>query len=88
MRHGVRNALIPVVTVLGIDIGAVLGGLIITEAIFDYPGMGEFFLKAPTTATSRSLMPYMVIIVVLRAVLQPARRPARTPVLDPRIRLD
>ena len=39
-----RNALIPIVTVAAIDIGAIIGGLIITERIFEYPGMGDFFL--------------------------------------------
>jgi peptide/nickel transport system permease protein len=63
MRHGVRNALLPVVTLLGIDIGAILGGLIITEAIFGYPGLGEFFLNAQTNGDFPQLMPYMVLIV-------------------------
>lgn len=87
LRHGVRNALLPVVTLLGIDIGSILGGLIITEAIFDYPGMGVFFLKAQTNGDFPQLMPYLVIIVAsvlffnLLADLCYA-------VLDPRIRLD
>ena len=46
MHHAVRNAMIPVVTVAAIDIGGILGGLIITERIFEYPGMGDFFLTA------------------------------------------
>jgi peptide/nickel transport system permease protein len=45
-RHGVRNALIPITTIAALDIGAIVGGLIITENIFDYPGMGKYFLKA------------------------------------------
>ena len=44
VRHALRNALIPVVTVAAIDVGAILGGLIITESMFSYPGMGEYFL--------------------------------------------
>ncbi len=40
-RHGVRSAITPVVTVLGIDIGALLGGAIITETVFDIPGIGR-----------------------------------------------
>ena len=54
VRHALRNALIPVVTVAAIDIGAILGGLIITERIFSYPGMGEYFLDGlRPKATSR-----------------------------------
>ena len=40
-RHGVRSAITPVVTVLGIDIGALLGGAVITETVFDIPGIGR-----------------------------------------------
>ena len=46
VKHGLRNALIPIVTVAAIDIGAIIGGLIITERIFEYKGMGDFFLTA------------------------------------------
>ena len=53
-KHTVRNALIPIVTIIAIDIGAMLGGLIITENIFNYPGMGVYFIDGATTATSRS----------------------------------
>ena len=41
-----RNALIPLVTVMALDIGALFGGLIITEQIFSIPGMGRLFLDA------------------------------------------
>ena len=46
VSHALRNALIPVVTVAAIDIGAIVGGLIITERMFSYPGMGDYFLTA------------------------------------------
>ncbi len=46
VRHALRNALIPIVTVAAIDIGAIIGGLIITERIFENRGMGDFFLTA------------------------------------------
>ncbi|MFM8994404.1 MAG: ABC transporter permease, partial [Actinomycetota bacterium] len=45
-RHGLRNALIPVVTIAALDVGAIVGGLIITENVFSYPGMGKYFLSA------------------------------------------
>jgi peptide/nickel transport system permease protein len=40
-RHALRNALIPVVTVLGIQFGRLLGGAVVTEAVFSYPGIGR-----------------------------------------------
>jgi peptide/nickel transport system permease protein len=40
-RHGVRSAITPVVTILGLDVGALLGGAVITETVFDIPGIGR-----------------------------------------------
>ncbi|HST55536.1 MAG TPA: ABC transporter permease [Solirubrobacteraceae bacterium] len=41
MRHGVRSAIVPVVTVLGLDIGVLLGGAVLTETVFNIPGIGR-----------------------------------------------
>jgi peptide/nickel transport system permease protein len=46
MRHALRNALIPVVTVIGIQIGRLLGGAVIVESVFAWPGVGRMMLKA------------------------------------------
>ena len=46
VRHGVRNALIPVTTQAGVDVGQLVGGLIVTEQVFQYPGMGRLFLDS------------------------------------------
>jgi peptide/nickel transport system permease protein len=46
LRHALRNALIPVVTVIGLDFGALLGGAIITETVFAWPGVGNLVVKA------------------------------------------
>jgi len=46
MRHGFRNALIPVITVLGLDTGSYLTGSILTETIFGWPGLGRYVLTA------------------------------------------
>lgn len=45
-RHALKNALIPTVTVLGIQFGALLGGAIITEQVFAFPGVGTMLLTA------------------------------------------
>ena len=86
-RHSVRNALVPVVTLLGLDLGTILGGLIITEAIFEYPGMGVFFLKAAGNGDFPQLMPYMVIIII-SVLMFNLIADLTYAVLDPRIRLD
>ena len=41
MRHGLRNALIPVVTLIGIDFGTVIGAAVLTETVFSWPGLGH-----------------------------------------------
>jgi peptide/nickel transport system permease protein len=87
VRHALRNALIPIVTVAAIDIGAIVGGLIITERIFEYRGMGDFLIGALDNGDFPQLMPWMVIIVssviffnLIADILYAW--------LDPRIRLD
>jgi peptide/nickel transport system permease protein len=46
VRHGLRNALIPVVTVFGLDLGALLGGAVITEKVFSMQGLGSLLITA------------------------------------------
>ena len=87
VRHALRNALIPIVTVAAIDIGAIIGGLIITERIFEYPGMGDFFLTAYDNGDFPQLMPWMVF-VVLGVILFNLLADLLYAFLDPRIRLD
>jgi peptide/nickel transport system permease protein len=87
VRHALRNALIPVVTVAALDVGAIFGGLIITERIFDYPGMGDYFLKALGDGDFPLIMPWM-LVVVFAVVLFNLLADLSYRWLDPRIRLD
>ena len=86
VRHAMRNAMLPIVTLAAIDFGALFGGLIITENIFEYPGMGQFFLNAYGNGDFPELMPWMVI-VVLAVILFNLLADLSYAVLDPRIRL-
>jgi peptide/nickel transport system permease protein len=86
MKHALRNALIPLVTVMSLDIGALFGGLIITEQIFSIGGMGRLFYSALLSGDVYVLEAWMVIVAMciigfnlLADVLYG--------VLDPRIRL-
>jgi peptide/nickel transport system permease protein len=87
VRHALRNALIPIVTVAAINIGGIIGGLIVTERIFENKGMGDFFLTAYSNGDFPQLMPYMVL-VVLGVVLANLLADVLYAALDPRIRLD
>jgi len=87
VRHGVRNALIPVSTQAATDAGQLVGGLIVTEKVFQYPGMGRLFLDAlfggdyPVLLASVMITAAAVFVVNLAADVFYG-------VLDPRIRRD
>ena len=46
VRHALPNAMIPIVTVLGLDLGALLAGAVITETVFGWPGIGQLAVSA------------------------------------------
>jgi dipeptide transport system permease protein len=69
--HGLRNALIPVVTVIGLQVGALLGGAILTETIFSWPGVGHWLIESiqrrdyPVLQGGTLLIATLVILVNL-----------------------
>ena len=46
VKHAMKNALIPVVTIMGLQMGALLGGAIVTETVFAWPGLGRLAVRA------------------------------------------
>lgn len=64
MKHGLRNALIPVVTVAALNFGGVLGGAVITETIFSWPGMGKLFIDALNRGETYTLMAWLMVTAV------------------------
>jgi peptide/nickel transport system permease protein len=85
-KHALRNALIPVVTVAAIDIGAIVGGLIITERIFEFRGTGDYLITALGNGDFPQIMPLMFIIVSSVIIFNLLADVAYA-WLDPRIRL-
>lgn len=84
-RHALRSALTPVLTQLGIDVGALLGGAIITENVFGLPGLGQLAVQSVTTQD----LPVIVGIVLLAAffvVIANIVVDLFYGVLDPRVR--
>jgi peptide/nickel transport system permease protein len=86
MRHAFRNALIPLTTVVAFDIGALVGGAIITETVFAWSGMGVLFNNALNTTDVNALMGYFVVTGVLIVIFNIVADLLYS-VLDPRIRV-
>ena len=85
-KHALRNALIPLVTIMAIDIGALFGGLLITEQIFSIHGMGLLFLNALQNGDTQVLLPWLMVTATL-IILFNLLADVLYGVLDPRIRL-
>jgi glutathione transport system permease protein len=86
VRHALRNALIPLVTVMAIDIGAVFAGAIITETVFNWAGMGRLFIDALRGYESNVLLAWMMVTGVFVIVFN-LFADLLYGVLDPRIRV-
>jgi peptide/nickel transport system permease protein len=84
-RHALRNALIPLVTVVAIDIGAVFGGAIITEKVFAWQGMGALLVQGVETSDVNVLLAWLMVTSVL-VILFNLIADVLYAVLDPRIR--
>ncbi len=86
VKHALRNALIPLVTIMALDIGALFGGLIITEKIFSIPGMGRLFLDALTAGDAPVLLAWLLVTASFVVIFN-LLADVLYGVLDPRIRL-
>ena len=87
VRHAMRNALIPLATFTAIDIGSIAGGLIVTEFVFSYPGMGQYFVNAFQAGDYRGVLPWMMIVMIFVIVFN-LLADLSYAWLDPRIRID
>ncbi len=87
VRHALKNALIPVVTVVGLQFGALLTGAIITETIFSWPGLGRLIIQA-IRLRDYPLVQGGVLIICLTYVLLNLLTDLIYALLDPRIRYE
>ena len=67
--HGLRNALIPVATVVGLRVGTLLGGAVLTETVFAWPGIGRYAFKAIESMDFPVLMGFAIIVSFLYAFI-------------------
>lgn len=87
LRHALRNALIPVITVLGLDFGGYLTGSILTETIFSWPGLGRYVVNAiarrDLPGVQGAVLFLSVVFVLVNLITDIAYAKA-----DPRVRYD
>jgi glutathione transport system permease protein len=85
VRHVLRNALIPVTTVIALDFAAVLGGAIITEIVFGWQGLGQWYISGVTALDVNVMLAYLLITATF-VILFNLVADILYGVLDPRIR--
>jgi ABC-type dipeptide/oligopeptide/nickel transport system permease component len=85
-RHAIRNMLIPVITVIGLQIGTLLGGAVITERVFAWPGVGTLLLDAITNR-DYPLVQAAILFITATFVAINFLVDLSYGALDPRIRL-
>ena len=85
MRHGLRNAAIPIVTVIGLDIVGIIGGTVIAEQVFGISGLGTFIVNATVqrdvSAVRGAVIGVVFVVVIINMLIDLLYR-----ALDPRIR--
>src|ERR1700726_1499397 len=85
-RHAFRNALIPIVTILGLQFGTLLAGTIVTETIFSWPGIGRLTVQAISSRDYPLLQGCILVIAVSYVVVNLLTDLLYT-LIDPRVRL-
>jgi peptide/nickel transport system permease protein len=87
IRHGLRNALIPIITVVGILLPDLVAGAIVTEQVFSWPGMGLLAVQAAADRDP-SLMMAVVLIVATAVLISNLVADVAYSAVDPRVRFD
>jgi peptide/nickel transport system permease protein len=85
-RHALRNALLPVVTVVGLEFAFLIGGLVVTEQVFNLNGIGKLFVDA-TTRGDFTLIQGLVLLIAVIFIVVNIIVDVLYGLLDPRIRL-
>jgi peptide/nickel transport system permease protein len=87
LKHALRNALLPVVTIAGLQLAGILGGAVLTETIFSLPGVGLSVFEAITARDFPIIQGFVVVIAFIYVFLNLVVDISYA-FLDPRIRLD
>ena len=87
VRHGLRNALIPIVTVFGFQAGLIFTGAVITEQVFGIPGMGRLFVENVVNSQDFNIVQNVVMFFAVCVIAVNLIVDLSYPLLDPRIRV-
>src|SRR3990170_95619 len=87
LRHAMRNSLIPIVTIIGLQFGAVLTGAVITETIFAWPGVGRLLIQS-ISFRDYPLIQGCILLIAITYVTVNLLTDLAYGVLDPRIRYE
>lgn len=85
-KHALRNALIPIVTILGLDLPIIVAGAALTETVFNWPGMGQLFVQM-AFAREYSVIMAVTMITAVVVILGNLIADILYAVVDPRVRL-
>ena len=84
-RHAFKNALVPVITIMGLQFALLLGGAILTETTFSWPGLGQGlveFINSRDYAAAQGIVTFFAILVVVISLMIDIL----TGIVDPRVR--
>ncbi len=87
LRHVLRNALVPIVTVLGLTLALMIGGTVVTETVFNLPGVGNLVVRAVLRRDYPVIQGTLLVIAAIYVFINLAIDLLYT-VVDPRIRLE
>jgi peptide/nickel transport system permease protein len=87
LKHAFRNSLLPIVTVIGLSLGTLLGGAVLTETVFGLSGVGRALYDA-ITARDYAIVQAFTVVIALFFVILNLIVDISYAYLDPRIRLD
>jgi peptide/nickel transport system permease protein len=87
IRHALRTALIPLVTVMALDLATILSGAVVTETVFQWHGMGDFLLTSIRAKDTYAVLGWLLVIAVIVVVFN-LIADLLYAVLDPRIRYE
>lgn len=85
LRHGLRNVLSPIVTVVALNLGSLIGGAVITETVFDWPGLGRLLVDA-VRMRDYPIIQAMTLLAVLAVVLANLAGELAILLLNPQLR--